>query len=417
MGMRKIFLLLLVAAPVAFLAVYVILWYQQTPLRTAAFYREAGDINAAIASVDQYLAAYPDDEFALSVKSQLYCDAGRFAEAIDIYQQVGPATAEDLLCFTKALVSTQRWQMAAKTSQTYEDRHGANAENYLWAVISLTNLGNLDAAVIKSRNLAEMTGRESQGLLLYGELRARQNASDDAVLAYTKALELNPKATGLHIPPEAVFESFADLLLGLGRSREALDVINRGLKTSETSSLHHRRGVALLNLGQIEQAKEAWVAANRNAPNVSSLLELAKQLLQEDQPQPALEVMGLLKNMEQIDSRIAFVMQSISEALGDSEKSAEWRRIYEQLRDEETAENIMQQSIRDMPYNKWSVVFRAYFSAKMQRWAEASEMLNSVESDFVEEQAFLVLREAVRQRQMVPDVLETFKAKVIRVSQ
>jgi predicted Zn-dependent protease len=172
-----------------------------------------------------------------------------------------------------------------------------------------------------------------------------------------------------------------------------------------------------LNLGEVEQAKEAWVAANRNAPNISSLLELAKQLLQEDQPQRALEVMGLLKNMEQIDSRIAFVMQSICDALGDTEKAGQWRRIYETLREEETAENIMEQSIRDMPYNMWSVVFRAYFSAKLQRWSEADEMLDSVAADFVDEEAFSVLRAAVDQRKMGPEVLQTFRAKVIRVSQ
>ncbi len=413
MSVKKILLLLVIAAPVATAAVFVILWYQHLPLRTAVFYRDAGDINAALASVDQYLAAYPGDEYALSLRGQLFCEANRFQEAIDIYNVIGPATADDMLCFTKALVSTQRWQMAANVSETYDKKYGPHAENYLWAIISLTNLGRMDAAVIKSRNLAQIEGRESQGLLLFGELRARQNAGDDAVQAYSKALELNPEATNLHIPPEAVYESFADLLLGLGRSQEALDVVERGLAIAETPSLHYYRGMALLNLGKVEEAKLEWQLANRSAPHVLSLLELAKQLLAEGDPERAASVMGLLKNMEQIDSRMAFLMQSITDALGDAERAQTWKEIYEKLRREETIEGVMLQAIADQPYNKWSVVFRAYFSTKSQRWQEAEEMLKSVEPDFLDEKAFLVLREAVRAKRFGPDVMNAMEAEGI----
>lgn len=417
MQIKKLLLLLAVAAPIAFLAVYGILWYQQLPLRTATFYREAGDINAALASVEQYLAAYADDQFAKSLKAQLLCESNRFQEAIEIYDEIGPATADDLLCYTKALVSTQRWNMAARTAETYELRHGANADNYLWAIISLTNVGNLEEAVVKSRNLAEIEGRESQGLLLFGELRARQNANDDAVQAYAKALELNPEAEGLHIPPEAVYESFADLLLDLGRSEEALAVIDRGLEVSETSNLHHARGVALLNLGRVEDAKTEWTLANRSTLNIDSLLELSRQLLKEGDAKKAADVMGLLKNLEQIDSRIAFLMQAITDALGDNSKADEWRSIYEKLRREETIEGIMQQAIVDQPDNMWSVVFRAYFSSKLQRWQEAADMLKSVESDFLDEPAYLALKEAVIARKLGPEVLVAMEKRGIGVSQ
>ena len=57
MGTKKFLLLVGISAPIAIVAVYVILWYQQLPLRTAEFYRKSGDVGAAIAQVDQYLLA------------------------------------------------------------------------------------------------------------------------------------------------------------------------------------------------------------------------------------------------------------------------------------------------------------------------------------------------------------------------
>lgn len=412
METKKFLLLIGVAAPIAIVAVWVISWYQELPLRTAAFYRESGDVGAAIAQVDQYLVAYPENLQALSLKAQLFCDSGRFRDAILIYERVGPATAEDWLSYTKALAATQRWNSAAATAATYEAQYGAHADNYLWGVISLTNMGKLDEAIVMSEKLAQLEGRESQGLLLYGELKARQSANEEAVTAYKKALELNPSAADLHIPGEAVFESFATLLLDLGRSAEALEVIDRGLTISDTSGLHHQRGLALLSLGRGEEAREEWLAANKSAPNVASLLEMARQYLNEGDPTRALAVMRHLQNMEEIDSQVAYLMQSISDALGKTEDAGKWREVHDKLRRQEAVEGSMSQVITTQPYNSWSVVFRAYFSSKYQRWQEASDMLQTVEKDFLEEDAYLVLRDAIGAQKLGPEVLEAFSKKI-----
>jgi tetratricopeptide (TPR) repeat protein len=412
METKKFLLLIGVAAPIAIVAVWVISWYQELPLRTAAFYRESGDVGAAIAQVDQYLVAYPENVQALSLKAQLFCDSGRFRDAILIYERVGPATAEDWLSYTKALAATQRWNAAAATAATYEAQYGGHADNYLWGVISLTNMGRLDEAIVMSEKLAQLEGRESQGLLLYGELKARQSANEEAINAYKKALELNPSAADLHIPAEAVFESFATLLLDLGRSAEALEVIDRGLAISDTSGLHHQRGLALLSLGRGEEAREEWLAANKSAPNVASLLEMARQYLNEGDPTRALAVMRHLQNMEEIDSQVAYLMQSISDALGKTEDAGKWREVHDKLRRQEAVEGSMSQVITTQPYNSWSVVFRAYFSSKYQRWQEASDMLQTVEKDFLEEDAYLVLRDAIGAQKLGPEVLEAFSKKI-----
>jgi tetratricopeptide (TPR) repeat protein len=412
MGTKKFLLLVGISAPIAIVAVYVILWYQQLPLRTAEFYRKSGDVGAAIAQVDQYLLAYPENVQALSLKAQLFCDAGRFREATAIYDRIGPATAEDMLAFAKALAAQQRWNSAATTAATYETMYGANADNYLWGVISLTNMGKLDEAIAMSKRLAELEGRESQGLLLYGELKARQSANEDAVQAYSKALELNPTAANLHIPAEAVFESFADLLFGLGRSQETLDIADRGLAIAETARLHHLRGLALLNLGRPGEAREAWLAANKSAPYIPSLIEMSRQYLDEGDPNKALAVMRHLQNLDQIDSRIAYMMQQISEALGKTAEAEKWKTIADDLRDDEAVEGAMLQVINNQPYNSWSVVFRAYFSSKEQRWQEAGDMLRVVEKDFLEEEAYAVLRDAIVAQKIGPGVLEAFSKKI-----
>lgn len=413
MGTKKLLLLIGVSAPIACIAVYVILWYQQLPLRTAEFYHKSGDVGAAIAQVDQYLLAYPESVQALSLKAQLLCDAQRFRDATAIYDQIGPSSPEDMLAFAKALAAQQRWNEAASLAATYETQHGANAENYLYGVISLTNMARLDEAIVMSRKLAELEGRESQGLLLYGELKARQNADDEAVEAYMSALKVNPTAANLHIPPELVFESFAKLLLELGKSQEALEIVDRGLAIAETSNLHHQRGVALLNLGRSPEAREAWLAANKSAPNINSLIEMARQYLNEGDAKRALAVMQHMQNMDYINSSIAYLMQQISDGLGKPEEAEKWRVIAEKLREEESVEGSMSQTIADQPYNSWSVVFRAYFSSKVNRWEEARDMLQTVERDFADEEAFLVLKQAVAAQKLGPEVLQAFKKRIL----
>lgn len=369
-------------------------------------------MGAAIAQVDQYLLAYPEHVQALSLKAQLLCDAQRFRDATSIYDRIGPASAEDFLAYTKALAAQQRWHEAATTATTYETQYGAHPETYLYGVISLTNMGRLDEALDMSEKLAELEGRESQGLLLYGELKAKQSANDQAVNAYSKALELNPTAANLHIPAELVFESFAKLLLDLGRSQETLDVVDRGLAVAETSNLHHQRGLALLNLGRGKEAREAWLDANKSAPNVASLIELSRQYLNEGDPKRALGVMQHLQNMEQIDSSIAYMMQQISDAFEKTAEAEQWKNIADKLRREETVESHMLQTISTQPYNSWSVVFRAYFSGKVNRWDEARDMMLTVEKDFLEEESFLILRDAIAAQTIGPNVLDAFRKKI-----
>lgn len=412
MGTKKLLLLVGISAPIACIAVGVILWYQQLPLRTAEFYRKSGDVGAAIAQVDQYLLAYPDSLQALSLKAQLNFDAQRYRDATAIYDRIGPATAEDLLTYTKSLAAQQRWHEAATTSSTYETQYGPNADNYLYGVISLTNMGRLDEALAMSEKLAGLEGRESQGLLLYGELKAKQSANEQAVEAYKKALELNPTAADLHIPAELVFESFAKLLFDLGRSQETLEIADRGLAVAETSNLHHQRGLALLNLGRAEEAREAWLAANKSAPNIESLIEMSRQYLNEGDPKRALAVMQHLQSMERINSSIAYMMQQISDAFEKTAEAEQWKTIAEKLRREEAVESAMLQTITTQPYNSWSVVFRAYFSSKVQRWDEARDMLNTVEKDFLEEESYLSLRDAIAAQSIGPNVLDAFRRKI-----
>jgi hypothetical protein len=105
-------------------------------------------------------------------------------------------------------------------------------------------------------------------------------------------------------------------------------------------------------------------------------------------------------------------MQSISDALGKTEDAGKWREVHDKLRRQEAVEGSMSQVISNQPYNSWSVVFRAYFSSKYQRWQEASDMLKTVEQDFLEEDAYMVLRDAIVAQKLGPEVLEAFSKKI-----
>lgn len=417
MAIKKLILLLFVALPVAIAAVFGILWYQQLPLKGAMYYRDSGDLPTALASVDEYLQAYPNDEAALSMKAQILAEQGRFRETIDIYYEIGPATREDLMAYTKALVATQRWQMAAKTSETYEVQYGPDADNYLWSVISLSNIGDLESAVTQSQKLAGIEGKESMGLLLFGDLKTKQGDRQSTVQAYAKVLELNPEASGFHIEPEIFFENYVSVLLSLGRVEEAIAVADKGLIIRDTADLHYYRGNGFLALGNIEEAKKEWMLANREGVHVNSHLALAKQLLAEGDFERARAVMSLLVNLERIDSRFAYINKGIFEASGDLEKAEQWNKIAIAMRRTETVEEVMDTVITQQPLNPWSLVFRSYFLAKQQQWEDADEMLQSVKDQFSDEPAYVALKTAVDKKEMGPEVITTMEEQGLAINQ
>lgn len=417
MGVKKLLLLFAVALPVAVGAVFGILWYQALPLKTARYYRESGDLPAALASVEEYLSEYPNDVDGLSLKAQILCQQGRYQEAADIYVMNGPATEEDFICFTESLVALQSWSMAVSTTETfYNEPFPPNAEMYLWGVISHTNLGNLDAAIESAERLARIDGKESQGLLLYGELKLRQGARGEAVKAWEQVLKMNPKAEGFHIPPDVFFENYVAALTGLGRLDDALNVLETGLSVSDSANLHFLKGNVLKDLNQIEAAKREWALANVGGNHIGAHLALATQLLAEDHPKEAAHIMGRLVGVESIDSRYAFIMNNICEALEDEENAAKWNKVFQALSREERIENSMSQVISQQPNNFWSFVFQAYFHAKEGRWDMADRMLQSVPMEkFGDEEAFLVLRKAVQEKQFTQEVVTAMEEKGIGI--
>lgn len=422
MGIKKLFAVVAVALPVAVGVVFGILWYQGLPLKTARYYREAQDLPAALATVDEYLEEYPDDYDGLSLKAQILCQMGKHKDSYDIYSVIGPATEEDFVCFTESLVALQLWSMAASTTATYtsSDRP-PNADIYLWGLISHTNLGNLDAAIESAEQLARIEGNESQGLLFYGELKMRQGARDEAVKAWEQVMKLNPRAEGFHnTPPEVFFENYVNALTAMGRLEDAMSVLDDALAVQDTGNLHFLRGNVLKDLNKMDEAKIEWAKANSEGLHIGAHLALATQLLAEGHPKEAAHIMSRLANVDQIDSRHAFVMNNICEALGDEVNAEKWNQVFQALSREERVENTMNQVMMDNPKNTWSFVFQAYFHAKEGRWDQADRLLKAVEEEFTgenEEEAFLTLRQAVNNRQFTIEVLDAMEKKGIGINQ
>ena len=419
MGLKKIFLLAVVALPVAVGAVFGILWYQALPLKTARYYRDSGDLPAAMASVEEYLTEFPDDVDGLSLKAQILCQQGRYDESAAIYTEIGPSTEKDFVCFTESLVALQAWSMAVSTTQTYDASDlEPNSQIYFWGIISQTNLGNVDAALTSAEKLARMEGQESLGLLLYGELKLRQNARPEAMKAWEQVLKINPEGEGFHIPAEVFYENYVSTLIGMGRLDDAMEVADKGLAQHDSASLHFLKGNIYKDLNQIDAAKQEWTLANVGGNHVGAHLALATQLLAEGQPKLAALVMNRLSGMDTIDSRHAFVMQNICEALDDGKNAQKWNELFKELSREERVENSMTQVITDYPTNAWSRVFQAYFHAKEGRWEQADRMLQLVkEEDFAEEEAYLVLRQAIKDQKFTIEVIKAMEEKGIGISE
>ncbi len=108
---------------------------------------------------------------------------------------------------------------------------------------------------------------------------------------YARMLVKNPRSR--------VFVSMADTCLRAGRTKMALDVVNKGLRRHPLlTAAHVQKGRALMALGRPEEAKQSLGYAIRSNPqNVLARKLLARLYLETAEPARGMEMLDEIRRM------------------------------------------------------------------------------------------------------------------------
>ena len=93
--------------------------------------------------------------------------------------------------------------------------------------------------------------------------RSKADAGDPeaAVAAFARVMTLAPEAEGLPIPPEEFLEQYATVLVNLGRTAEAIPLLERSIAIQPSAGSEHLLGAALAQEGREEEATQHWKAS------------------------------------------------------------------------------------------------------------------------------------------------------------
>lgn len=214
----------------------------EAAVRQAAVMTRLGQVDEARASLDQLRRQFPPLAPRLTVaEAEMLLDAGRFDDALSVYDQALAGAAEDAtLLYGRSLVYERMGRfpdsekdLRAILARDPEDPRALNALGYMLVV-------NTDRY------------EEAQGLIQ----AALRHSPDDA----------------------AVIDSMGWVLFKLGRASEARDYLQKALDKASDPEISAHLGEVLWSLGEKDRAREVWDKALKREPDHRALRETVDRL-------------------------------------------------------------------------------------------------------------------------------------------
>lgn len=396
-------LLVIVAVTGGFLAGFV--WWEERPLGRARDLLEAGEPHRAMAAIDRFLREHPGHGGALTLKARAFVDLGQPAAAIDLFERVGAADPEAMHDWARALLHQQQWTAALPVLE-YLETTGVDRADVLHELAACrAKLGNYDGALQAAEQFAEQPGCRARGLLLIGTIHQERGNLRQTASAWGDVLKLEPHAEGLQSAPVDFFFEYGRVLLTLGESEPAIELLQRSLELEERSETLIELGEAFTQVGDADQAEAAYQRALRLSPtSLKARTGLAQLELSNGDPQAALDWLSFYLTPDRADAESAFLLQRIYVQLGELDQAEQWRATANRLREEKTIQATADQVLRDYPETQWATVLRAYRFAENKNWDEARRLLEPLASQ-AEDQPFIQeLYTAVQTRGELPSL-------------
>ena len=400
---------LLLAAALAIAAAFAVVWgieyWQAWPLREGQKALNAGDAQRAEALAGFYLEGHADDPQARSLQARALVQLGRADEAIAIYEQIGPATSDDIHALAAGYLLTESWSRAAPLLTVFlENNPGDNDALYELATCT-ARLGRLKEAVSIAEQLADTTSMVAEGQFLQAIFNQDLGDAAAASAAYTRLLASVPDASGLPLPPHEIFLQYGNTLLDQGDASQASEQFQRSVAIQPTGEAFFRLGRALAQQGDQQAAIEAWQQAVENQPeSVSPREALAEAALGSGDTEAAARWLEPLQDVAVKRAETAYLFQRLAASRDDSEAFARWKAIADNAREEQQRLRLLEQFVLAAPTNPWAVAVRAHRFAAAGNTQQAKDLLAGLPASFADEAFVRDLRAAIEGQGELPSL-------------
>ncbi len=267
-------------------------------LREAQRELQNGDPERALGLVNYFLDTHPEHGRALALKARALTATGRANEAVELYEKVGAASAEDVHAWARAYLIRQSWSRALPLLTQALRMEPDDAEALYEITSCRLRLGLLLEALESARRLSEMPNQRARGLVLIAAIQNDVGNPEESIKAYQQTIEVCPDGKGLQIPPEELFLQYGTVLVKHGRGKDAIDWLKRSLVARPTPDACFYLGNAFSQAGNLAGAEEAWLKAVELDPAGFSAREsLANASLQKRDYEAALKWLAPLEHL------------------------------------------------------------------------------------------------------------------------
>ncbi|MBM4000475.1 MAG: tetratricopeptide repeat protein [Planctomycetes bacterium] len=378
-------------------------WYRERPLAEAEAAMDAGDYDAVFSLVSPFLQRYPDNSRALALKARMLVLMRDPSEAIRIFDRIGAANAKDLHAFARAYLLQEHWSVAMPLLEQTARLDPNNADALYELTSCRMRLGFLQEALDSAQRFAELSSSPARGYVFLGSIQNDLKNRAEAASAYAKALELEPDATNLQVPPFDFLDEYARTLLALGRGEEASALLEKSRAIRHSPRNWTMTGRALAGLGRSDEAAAAWRAAIELDPNADQAREdLAGLELRNGNPDKALEWLAPLESRPVLPSSAAYLFQRAHTLRKDEEKAKAWAARTEQLRKGEQIQHAVESVLVEAPQTFWARVVRAYRFAQQGNWVQARTLMATASAEESDDPFVRDLARALEQRGDLP---------------
>lgn len=400
--MRWLILCLIVLAAAAGAAGLVLYW-QEGELREAQRELHSGDPERALALVTYFLDSHPEHGRALALKARALTAIGRAGEAIELYEKVGAASAEDVHAWARAYLMRQSWSRALPLLTQATVMQPDNAEAWYELTSCRLRLGLLLEALDSARRLSELPNQRVRGLVMVAAIQNDVGNPQESLKAYQQAIAACPDGKGLQIPPEELFLQYGTALVNHGKGQEAVHWLKQSLVTRPTPDACFYLGNAFSQAGNQDGAVEAWQKAVELDPRGFDAREaLANAALQKRDVEAALKWLAPLEQLAQQRYKTAYLFLRVHTLRKDEAAVQQWKKKADELRQREQRLGVIDQLIARSPHSFWANVARAHRFASRGNWQQAEDMLNELAREAPQDKFVQELAAAVRQRGTLP---------------
>jgi len=394
-----------VALGIVSLGIAGVLYWQERTLRAAQRELHEGNPRRALGLVAYFLDAHPEHGGALALKARALCANGQTTEAIELYERMGAATAEDLHVWAHAYLHEQSWSRALPVL-TQVLRLEPDDADALYEITSCrVRLGLLKDALESASRLAETSDQAARGMLFQAVVYQDMGNPTESLKAYQQVVDLAPDGQGLQVSPEELFTQYGLVLTTQGQSEAAVKWLQKSLAVRPTPAAYYYLGNAHSQTGNTAEAVKAWQESLKLDPAGVPVYEaLAGSALQKGDLDAAQKWLTPLERFGAIRRTTAYLFQQLCAKRKDAAGAERWRKQTEELRKREQRQAAINQLLLDRPYGFWTAVVRAHRFAEQGNWRQARDMIEQLASDEPDEPFVQELTAAIRKGGPLPSL-------------